>query len=331
MQNVAWRSFIGAVRANAAVVSPMSSGMLCLESAMVPMLRPNPQMFTRSFAATALPQIWPRHSQGCSGSTLPNRLQACGLAARRVHARCFSSASAPKPPSDGAVGGAAAAAAKLADEQRRRLAAARLQAHSQQGAASSSKNQMYYLVALIVGMVGLTYASVPLYRMFCQATGYGGTVKRKTVEDKIAESDTMDAETSAKVAQRTIKITFNSDVADGMPWKFTPSQKEVHVTPGQSVLAFYKAHNQSKNAITGVSTYNVTPMRAGPYFNKIQCFCFEEQRLRGGEQVDMPVFFYIDPEFALDPKMKNVDTLTLSYTFFKVEEEGKEEAPAPAA
>jgi hypothetical protein len=90
-----------------------------------------------------------------------------------------------------------------------------------------------------------------------------------------------------------LKITFNSDVSDGMQWRFTPSQKEVRCKPGQTVLAFYKAKNLSKEPITGVSTYNVTPMKAGPYFNKIQCFCFEEQRLRAGEEVDMPVFFYI--------------------------------------
>lgn len=96
--------------------------------------------------------------------------------------------------------------------------------------------------------------------------------------------------------------------------------------PGQSALAFYKARNDSAKAITGVSTYNVIPFQAGYYFNKIQCFCFENQKLRPAEEVDMPVFFYIDPEFALDPRMKKVNHLTLSYTFFKVEEVDDEEA-----
>jgi len=205
-------------------------------------------------------------------------------------------------------------------DKRRLLAAARLRAQSQANAISN--NAAYYLFALVVGMVGLTYASVPLYRMFCQATGYGGTTRRvKGVEEKLLEAEEMDEATTLIVAGRRIKITFNSDVADGMQWKFSPCQREVHCVPGQTVLAFFRAQNLSEAAITGVSTYNVTPMKAGPYFNKIQCFCFEEQRLQAGEEVDMPVFFYVDPEFALDPKMKGLDTLTLSYTFFKVDEE----------
>ena len=95
--------------------------------------------------------------------------------------------------------------------------------------------------------------------------------------------------------------------------------------PGQSALAFYRASNTSDRPVTGVSTYNVTPNQAGYYFNKIQCFCFEEQKLRAGEEVDMPVFFYIDPEFAMDPKMKTIDNITLSYTFFKVNEDEEDD------
>lgn len=116
-------------------------------------------------------------------------------------------------------------------------------------------------------------------------------------------------------------VQFNADVADGMPWKFIPTQREVRVKPGESALAFYTAENRSSTPITGVSTYNVTPMKAAVYFNKIQCFCFEEQRLLPGEQIDMPVFFYIDPEFEIDPKMDGINNLILSYTFFKVSEE----------
>ncbi|KAF7135762.1 hypothetical protein RHSIM_Rhsim08G0020500 [Rhododendron simsii] len=116
-------------------------------------------------------------------------------------------------------------------------------------------------------------------------------------------------------------VQFNADVADGMPWKFIPTQREVRVRPGESALAFYTAENRSSTPITGVSTYNVTPMKAAVYFNKIQCFCFEEQRLLPGEQIDMPVFFYIDPEFETDPKMDGINNLILSYTFFKVSEE----------
>ncbi|XP_010474659.1 PREDICTED: cytochrome c oxidase assembly protein COX11, mitochondrial [Camelina sativa] len=182
---------------------------------------------------------------------------------------------------------------------------------------TKSQKMLYYLTALVFGMVGLTYAAVPLYRTFCQATGYGGTVQRKeTVEEKIARHSE-----SGTVTEREIVVQFNADVADGMQWKFTPTQREVRVKPGESALAFYTAENKSSSPITGVSTYNVTPMKAGVYFNKIQCFCFEEQRLLPGEQIDMPVFFYIDPEFETDPRMDGINNLILSYTFFKVSEE----------
>jgi len=105
-----------------------------------------------------------------------------------------------------------------------------------------------------------------------------------------------------------------------MPWTFLPEQKEVKVIPGEPALAFYKAKNNSNEAMTGVATYNVTPQKAGAYFNKVQCFCFDEQKLGPGEEVDMPVFFFIDPEILEDPNMKGVDRITLSYTFFKTED-----------
>ncbi|XP_054798065.1 cytochrome c oxidase assembly protein COX11, mitochondrial isoform X1 [Prosopis cineraria] len=180
-----------------------------------------------------------------------------------------------------------------------------------------SRKMLIYLSALVVAMVGSSYAAVPLYRRFCQATGYGGTIQRReTVEEKIARHDRDNT-----VATREIVVQFNADVADGMPWKFTPTQREVRVKPGESALAFYTAENKSSTPIVGVSTYNVTPMKAAVYFNKIQCFCFEEQRLLPGEQIDMPVFFYIDPEFESDRRMDGINNIILSYTFFKVSEE----------
>ncbi|PWA66299.1 cytochrome c oxidase assembly protein CtaG/Cox11 [Artemisia annua] len=158
---------------------------------------------------------------------------------------------------------------------------------------------LYCLTGLVFAMVGCTYVAVPLYRRFCQATGYGGTVQRReTVEEKILRH-TQDG----TVTKREIVVQFNADVSDGMNWKFIPTQREVRVKPGESALAFYTAENCSSTPITGMSTYNVTPMKAVVYFNKIQCFCFEEQRLLPGEQIDMPVFFYIDPEFETDPRM----------------------------
>ncbi|KAF4376081.1 hypothetical protein CsatB_001290 [Cannabis sativa] len=180
-----------------------------------------------------------------------------------------------------------------------------------------SKKMLYYLTALVFAMVGCSYAAVPLYRRFCQATGYGGTVQRReSVEEKISRHAK-----DGTVTTREIVVQFNADVADGMQWKFIPTQREVRVKPGESALAFYTAENRSSTPITGVSTYNVTPMKAAVYFNKIQCFCFEEQRLLPGEQIDMPVFFYIDPEFETDPRMDGINNLILSYTFFKVSEE----------
>lgn len=140
-----------------------------------------------------------------------------------------------------------------------------------------------------------------------------------------------------EAAKREITVWFEGNVVDGMEWSFEPIQRSIKVRqsssndfwkdcrlqvhPGQSALAFYKATNHSDKAITGISTYNVTPNQTGNYFNKIQCFCFENQLLRPGESVDMPVFFYIDPEFAVDRKMKKINDITLSYTFFKVVED----------
>jgi cytochrome c oxidase assembly protein subunit 11 len=173
-----------------------------------------------------------------------------------------------------------------------------------------------YLFALVVGVVGATYASVPLYRMFCQATGFGGTTRRATLEDKL-KSDAWSEARRDEARGREITIYFNADVAEGMPWRFTPTQKSIKVRPGESALAFYTAKNLTKTPVTGVATYNVQPNKCGAYFNKVQCFCFEEQRLRGKEEVDMPVLFYIDPEFASDPNMRDVKSLILSYTFFK--------------
>nr|VDC64601.1 unnamed protein product [Brassica rapa] len=206
------------------------------------------------------------------------------------------------------------------------LSGAHRQYSTQSITETKSKKMLYYLTAVVFGMVGLTYAAVPLYRTFCQATGYGGTVQRKeTVEEKIARHSESGTLTILFImfclGNREIVVQFNADVADGMQWKFTPTQREVRVKPGESALAFYTAENKSSAPITGVSTYNVTPMKAGVYFNKIQCFCFEEQRLLPGEQIDMPVFFYIDPEFETDPRMDGINNLILSYTFFKVSEE----------
>lgn len=168
----------------------------------------------------------------------------------------------------------------------------------------------YYFTSIAVIFLGLAYAAVPLYRAICARTGWGGipiTDRRKFTDDKMIPVDT----------EKRIRISFTSEVSQILPWKFQPQQREVYVLPGETALAFYKAKNYSDKDIIGMATYSITPGEASPYFNKIQCFCFEEQKLASGEEVDMPVFFFIDPDFATDPQMRNIDDIILHYSFFK--------------
>lgn len=174
-----------------------------------------------------------------------------------------------------------------------------------------------YMAAVALGTLGAAYASVPLYKVFCQATGFGGTTQRV---NSVESADLIPATDS-----RVLSISFTADVQDQMPWKFRPQQSQVKIVPGETALAFYRAENHTNKAITGVATYNVFPPKAGVYFNKIQCFCFEEQRLRPGDEIDMPVFFFIDKEILEDPAMHHVNHITLSYTFFKTGEDGPSE------
>ncbi|KAJ4142612.1 Cytochrome c oxidase assembly protein cox11, mitochondrial [Fusarium falciforme] len=182
----------------------------------------------------------------------------------------------------------------------------------------SMKNRTvaYYTLSTILGFVALTYGSVPLYKMICQTTGWGGQPVRAHGGPGTDDPDIASRLVPVKDAKR-IKVTFNASVSDVLPWKFVPQQREVRVLPGETALAFYTATNKSDQDIIGVATYSVTPAQCAPYFSKIQCFCFEEQRLNAGETVDMPVFFYLDPDLLNDLNMKGVETVTLSYTFFK--------------
>lgn len=175
------------------------------------------------------------------------------------------------------------------------------------------KTTAYYMASIGVAFIGLSYAAVPLYRIFCQAYSYGGTVG-------VVGHDTTKIETLKPLKDRLLTIRFNADTAATMRWNFKPQQTTLKVIPGETVLAFYTATNPTDQPVTGVSTYNVVPFEAGQYFNKIQCFCFEEQQLNPHEQVDMPVFFYVDPEFADDPRMEHVHDIVLSYTFFEAKE-----------
>lgn len=171
---------------------------------------------------------------------------------------------------------------------------------------------LYYLTAGGVFIGGLSYAAVPMYRIFCQTTGLGGEVQTGHDAEKVANL--------SKRPERQLTVKFTSDTSSGMMWDFKPQQAQLKVIPGETALAFYTATNPTDRPIIGVSTYNVIPYEAGQYFNKIQCFCFEEQMLNPHEQVDMPVFFYIDPEYDDDPKLYNKDEIVLSYTFFEAKE-----------
>jgi cytochrome c oxidase assembly protein subunit 11 len=158
-------------------------------------------------------------------------------------------------------------------------------------------------VVCVAGMVGLAYASVPLYRLFCQVTGYGGTTQAAD-----AGSDT--------VLERTVNVRFDANTARDMAWSFKPEQRQMTLKIGETGLAFYKASNPTARTITGTATFNVTPPQAGAYFNKIDCFCFTEQTLAPGASADMPVSFFVDPAIVDDPEVSDVGTITLSYTFF---------------
>lgn len=159
------------------------------------------------------------------------------------------------------------------------------------------------LIAIAAGMLMLSFAAVPLYRIFCQITGFGGTTQ-------IAKS------IPTQVLEREFEITFNTDTDPNLPWKFKPLQRHITIKAGQTMLAAFEATNQSDQPSSGTATYNVTPFEAGAYFNKIQCFCFEKQTLAAGAVVNMPISFFIDPEIVNDPQLKGVKHLTLSYTFF---------------
>jgi cytochrome c oxidase assembly protein subunit 11 len=167
----------------------------------------------------------------------------------------------------------------------------------------SKRNSLILLIALVIFMLSLSFAAVPLYRIFCQKTGYGGTPQLSLAN-------------KSQVGERWITVRFNADVHRDLPWHFKPLQFETKVRLGATGVAFYQVENLSAKPITGIATYNVTPDKAAVYFNKIHCFCFEDQVIPGRKQVDLPVQFFIDPKLATDPQLKDVDTITLSYTFF---------------
>jgi cytochrome c oxidase assembly protein subunit 11 len=174
-------------------------------------------------------------------------------------------------------------------------------------ATLQNRNRRVGLMAfgLVAAMAGLGYASVPLYRIFCQVTGFNGTPQRSTAAEAAG----------VKVLGRKMVIRFDANVDRGMPWQFRPVQNTQTVQIGARTLAHFTAKNTSDKTITGRASFNVEPEQAALYFHKIQCFCFTEQRLKPGQEIDMPVVYYVDPKILDDPDNKDVDMITLSYTF----------------
>lgn len=159
------------------------------------------------------------------------------------------------------------------------------------------------MVSVFAGMVGLSYASVPLYRAFCQATGFGGTTQRADAAPDVA-------------TEKFITVRFDANTAGSLGWKFLPAQTVMKVKIGEQNMAHYTATNLTNTETTGSAIFNVSPAEAGAYFDKIQCFCFTKQTLKAGETADLPVVFFVDPAILDDPDSKAVSEITLSYTFF---------------
>lgn len=192
-------------------------------------------------------------------------------------------------------------------------------------ALDRAKRRTGLLTALLaVAMIGLAYASVPLYRMFCQVTGFGGTTGR-------AEAAALpDSAALQALGGRTIKVRFDSNTAPGMAWRFAPRDRETEIKIGEKRLAFFTATNPAAGPTTGRATFNVSPDVAGQYFRKIECFCFTEQTLTAGETVEMPVTYFIDPAILDDPDARKIDEITLSYTFFPVDNPAAKPVSAPS-
>ncbi len=173
-------------------------------------------------------------------------------------------------------------------------------------AMSGPKKTVLQLVGVVVLMGGLSWASVPFYDWFCRVTGFGGVTGVAT-----AGSD--------EILNQTIKIRFDASKDRDMPWEFKPVVRQMEMRIGETGLAFYEAYNPTDRPVAGAASYNVTPYSAGAFFEKIQCFCFEEQVLQPGERVQMPVTFFVDPEIVTDREGKYVHTITLSYTFHEID------------
>jgi len=183
-----------------------------------------------------------------------------------------------------------------------------------------ARNLRVALIAgsVAVGMVGLSYAAVPLYRLFCQVTGFGGTTQRADAAPE-------------KATDSPVSVRFDANTSGNLAWSFHAVQTQMTVKVGEQNMAYYKATNISDKPVTGTAVFNVTPVQAGVYFNKIQCFCFTEQTLQPGESIEMPVSFFVDPDMLEDPDAAGIKEITLSYTFYPVDKpKAVSEAPSAA-
>ncbi len=177
--------------------------------------------------------------------------------------------------------------------------------HSPQNPKEQKKVTALLLVGVWIAMLGISFAAVPLYRLFCQKTGYGGTPKIGT-------------RAQLQEGERILTIRFNSDIDPNLPCDFYPLQAQISLKTGVQGLAYYRIKNRTDHPVRAMATYNVTPEKAASYFNKVQCFCFEAQTLPPGEELDMPVLFFVDHALEKDSYMNDIKTLTLSYTFFRL-------------
>lgn len=178
-----------------------------------------------------------------------------------------------------------------------------LSSHNDELARKNARTGLAVL-AFVFFMIGVSFAAVPLYDLFCRVTGFGGTPQTSEQLPNV-------------VLDRTVTVKFNADTGRNMPWEFKPEQREVELKIGARGLTAYEAYNPLSVPVSGTALYNVTPLKAGKYFHKIQCFCFDEQVLQPRERMSMPVMFYVDPAIADDPNMDDITTITLSYTFYK--------------
>ncbi len=185
-------------------------------------------------------------------------------------------------------------------------------------AAARNRRLAVTLACVVAGMVGLSFAAVPLYQLFCQVTGFGGTTQ-------VAEA------APGAAGERVFKVRFNADVNRDLPWRFRPRVREMTLKVGEPGLAFYDATNLSARRVVGTSTFNVTPLKAGQYFSKVECFCFTEQPLEPGESAELGVSFFVDPAILDDPNLDEVAAITLSYTFFRQPGEEEENGRAQQA